>query len=703
MAMLQISKFLSKYMAHNAKRLFMIGVIFSAICLIFSKVPEIDGSFAGNLSTDSQFYKTQQKIESLFSKNSMIHLKVVPENITLNELLTGFRSLEKRIKDKYETSAVTSIAASEKFFYLENLDLNRSVLEQTEKLSRLPFLKHFISADQKSFLIEVRMPDRIKGKKFNADEFDRLIAEKIPGISNIKAISQFHIESEVAKYVQSDLVIFVSCILVVCLFLIIYSFGSFKVVIYTVFILFVSLSPIVLLLNIFEIKINIVTVLAFPVVLVLSLADMIHLLTGWQHSRSIERVINDYIFPSFLTSVAVAVEFLSLVNNDIENLREFGIVASIAIMVEFVVIFLYSPYLMPLLDVKERPKGNFLSRGADRLLKYKKGVSLCLVMGFIVSLFVIPTLKFRTSATSFLPQKSDLTKTHDEMNKEFHSVVGLTILIEPPLYPKIEGFNWDSTDVGKVTYSLSEKIRKERLVSSVYSVNEIIDYYYDKGMARDKWKEIGFENPLQSGNNFLIYSQVKDADDVVAKYPQFEALAEQYKNRAKISFFSPTLLFDKVDQTLARQLLVSIFFSSVSVMFIFYLLTNSIRNTLLALFANIMPVSFIAIIFYVFKFDLNLVTSLTSVICLGVVVDDTIHVLYRLCYKKEKDISELGDGMLTTTLILSLGFGALVFSSFEPTRIFGLISAVVFIIAVLSDLALLSFGVIKEEENVDVS
>ena len=124
------------------------------------------------------------------------------------------------------------------------------------------------------------------------------------------------------------------------------------------------------------------------------------------------------------------------------------------------------------------------------------------------------------------------------------------------------------------------------------------------------------------------------------------------------------------------------------------------------MFANIMPVSFIAILFYFFHLDLNLLTSLTSVICLGIVVDDTIHVLYRLCYKKEDDISELGDGMITTTLILSLGFGSLIFSSFEPTRIFGLVSSLVFIIAVLSDLALLSFGVINDgikEEAHDVS
>lgn len=690
--MLRIISFFAKLISKHAFIFFIIGLLFTITCLSFSHVPEMDGALAGNLSKESSFYKVEQKIESIFHQSQVVHLKIVPKDQSLKDILNGLNQLEGELKSNFKIRGVNSILSFKQFYYLENIKEEMPFANQIEKLKHLPFLKHLISSDNKSLLVEVTM---MSDSHFDLAAFDRSIQKDFLGIKNIKAISQFHIENAVAKYIQSDLGLFFILILIICSLVINYAFGSFSVVFYSIFMLFVSLSPIVLLMNIFSIKINIVTILAFPVVLIMALADMIHLLNGWQALRDMGKVINNFIFPSFLTSVAVMLEFLSLINNDIKNISEFGLIVSIAVMLEFVIVFLYAPYLMPKLKIKERPQSNFLLDTVAKLLYYKKHVNIILISGFFISLFLLPTLKFNTTIDSFLPLGSQVYKNHEEMNKDFNSLMNLSVLVEPPFYPIIDNFKWDSTDIAKVTYTLSDRIKKKSLVDSVYSINEIVDYAYAKNMTVDKWKTVNFTNPLNIANTYLIYAKVQHSDDIIPAFSQILPLKKSLENRANISFASPVLLFYEVDQALSRQLIFSILLSSITVMLIFYLLTNSVRKTCFAFFTNIIPVSYLAILFYLSHFDLNLVTSLTAVICLALIGDDSIHVLFRLCFRKDNDIGELGNGMITSTMILFFGFGSMIFSHFLPTRIFGLVCSVVFVIAMLSDLALLSTGVKK--------
>ena len=87
---------------------------------------------------------------------------------------------------------------------------------------------------------------------------------------------------------------------------------------------------------------------------------------------------------------------------------------------------------------------------------------------------------------------------------------------------------------------------------------------------------------------------------------------------------------------------------------------------------------------------MNITTSLTLVICLGLIVDDTIHILYRRIHLAEP-LDELGFGMLTTSLILTGGFLSFVLSQSHPNQIFGLLCAVVFLTAVVSDITIMTW------------
>ncbi len=94
-----------------------------------------------------------------------------------------------------------------------------------------------------------------------------------------------------------------------------------------------------------------------------------------------------------------------------------------------------------------------------------------------------------------------------------------------------------------------------------------------------------------------------------------------------------------------------------------------------------------------------MVTSLIASIAIGLAVDDTIHYLVRYNREFKKDLDEkrairdtlhqVGKPIIFTTITLCAAFSILLFSSFKPTAIFGLMMVITSLAALIGDLILL--------------
>jgi uncharacterized protein len=118
------------------------------------------------------------------------------------------------------------------------------------------------------------------------------------------------------------------------------------------------------------------------------------------------------------------------------------------------------------------------------------------------------------------------------------------------------------------------------------------------------------------------------------------------------------------------------------------LMTRSVPLALLCLIPNLVPLGIIAYVFVGFGLHINILTAMTAVVCLGLLNDDTIHILYRKVTLKSR-LREVSFSILSTSAILVIGFGIFYLSSFRPIQTFGTISAIVFLFGVASDLTLM--------------
>lgn len=137
----------------------------------------------------------------------------------------------------------------------------------------------------------------------------------------------------------------------------------------------------------------------------------------------------------------------------------------------------------------------------------------------------------------------------------------------------------------------------------------------------------------------------------------------------------------------------------VSISIIMMLLTRSVWLGLLAMIPNVLPVVLAVGTMGWVGVELDFATVMIACIALGVAVDDTIHYLVR--YQRElaaagdarvamrRTLTGVGKAMVTTSVVLFLGMGSMVTSSFPPHQTFGVIMAMTMVFALVGDLFLL--------------
>ena len=132
---------------------------------------------------------------------------------------------------------------------------------------------------------------------------------------------------------------------------------------------------------------------------------------------------------------------------------------------------------------------------------------------------------------------------------------------------------------------------------------------------------------------------------------------------------------------------------------IMFALFLSVKVGLIAIVPNIFPIIINFGIMGWFGIELSMVTSLIASIAIGLAVDDTIHYLVRYNREFKTDLDEkrairdtlthVGKPITFTTITICVGFSVLLFSSFKPTAIFGVMMVITSLSALIGDLIVL--------------
>lgn len=645
------------------------------------------------------------------------------------QFVTSITSMEEQF---FHLGGATS---SKKYIDFKDFDRKR---DSTRVFAKAEIINALVAKDGKSVCLFVRHEDFLSKAKS-----DVLIAE-IQNVLDKQKFDKYRVAGRsigqkfYIEKMSGEMLFFVglSGILIV-LFLFI-AFKSIWGVLLPQVVILGGMIWVVGMMGAFQEPINIILIVLPSIMFIVSMSDVIHLVSRYMDALRTENSIYDAIrisvreigLATFLTSFTTAIGFLSLYFVRVQPIQVFGVVMGIGVMVAFVLTILTMPALFYLFPgpkfVREQKKDHFwkkyLANWFVGLLGNHRRVLIIWGAVTVVGLIGMVQITSNNYLMDDLSPKEPLKKDFDYLDKHYGGVrpFELSVTLKDPSRTV-----WDM-DVLEQVDSVEQYIEdvyhaeiKTSLVSALKvfnrSANNGSEEYYSLPTSKRKIKR--YRQILRMANSGKFIRTFVDSTEKVMRIGgslgdvgnvevtrrnlKLEKFLKAKEKSGLVDYqvTGTAHLIDKnisyLSSSLVQGLLVSILIVALTIGFIY----RSWTIMVISIIPNIIPLIVIAGIMGYVGIELKTTTAIIFTISFGIAVDDTIHFLGKFKYELMKDKGKLyalkrsylttGKAMILTTLILCAGFFLLVFSSFLGTFYMGVMLCITLFVALLADMTLL--------------
>jgi len=539
-----------------------------------------------------------------------------------------------------------------------------------------------------------------------------------------------------AEESQNDLSSLVPLMFLIIMIVVLITTRQFSAMVTAFFVLLFSIMTAMGLAGWFGIELTGPSVSAPTMIMTLAIADSIHLLlsmlqlmrSGMQKKEAIVESLRINFMPVFLTTVTTIVGFLTL--NFVEGapFHDLGNITATGVAAAFILSVLFLPALMAILPVPvkiitvENQRLKFVERLAEFVIMYNRKV---LVFSVIIAIglsafsfrnelnnefvkFFDKSVQFRTD-TDFISE--NITGIY---NLEYSLGSGEADGISNPQYlNKLNEFEqWfrQQEEVMHVsTFSETMKRVNKSMHGddpSYYKVpearNEAAQYLLLYEMSLPYGLDLNNQiNVDKSETRFTVTLKNISSKEILATTARAENwLLDNAPEYMSAYGISTMLMFSHIMKTNMDAMLKSGFGALILISFILIFALRSLKYGAISIIPNIMPIAVAFGIWGIFNGQINMALTVVLGMTLGIVVDDTIHLLSKyIRARKELNKSPqdavryafatVGRAIIVTTIILSTGFTVLMFSSFGFNSDMGKLTAITIVAALVLDLFLL--------------
>ncbi len=536
------------------------------------------------------------------------------------------------------------------------------------------------------------------------------------------------------RYTERDQRLFIPLMLAVIVIVMVRLFGSLVATLLPLAVVTVSIVWTYGVMVLLGYSVNVITMIISPLVMSVSIADSMHIVAGYQQAlaagcgreEAVAQTFSALLAPCFLTSLTTVAGLLSLVSADLAPLRQFGIVAGFGVAAAFVVTVVLVPLLLRLLPVRRmRPRGGG-SGGVGRALEWlavwrpRQAVAVVIVAAvvFVPAIFSARRVTVGTNSLDFF-HRGDVVRTDTEWIDE--NVAGTTSIefvidsgeeegaYSPRLLRRIEAFEAYLEEIPGITtaYSLVDFVKT---LNRAYAEGRADAYRIPGSTAAVAQELLVLEGSadlaaLLSDDARITRLSARVALDhsraLAHEMPRIEARMREVfaGSDAEVTPTGIVYLMHRMEGYLLSSQIKSFLLAFLVVGLAMFIALASIRLGLIALVPNLVPIALVLGLMRPLGIALDVGTVMIASVALGLIVDDTIHLLY--CLKREaraggsaaqamgRALVDAGRPVVYTSIVLALGFSVLMLASFAPVTHFGMLAALVVVIALVCDLVLL--------------
>lgn len=599
------------------------------------------------------------------------------------------------------------------------------------------FLNNSLTKQDQQHINELKKqaePIEEKLKEVRQQEIKQIyqITEDYQQDANLFLGGSYVIGQQLVAIVKNDLQVFGSAISLAICVLLLLLFRRIRWVVLPVLCCAVSVILTIGLFSILDLRATVISSNFVTLQIILTLAIVIHLIVEFRQLAEITpdatqnsillKTFKNKFKPCLYAGITTSVGFASLIFSGIQPVISFGWMMIVAMIISIASSLLLFPSFLTLFSRQSESSLQNINRIIIRFfshcsLNYNKLIVVVSIVVVIISVLGLFRLQVENSFLNYFKESTQVREELSFIDQEFGGSTPLDLV-----------------------YSIDEKEKKPDLllsaktVQSLQKIQHVLRQYEATGNITsvvnftELARQINHGQPLTEYELSVIYTlldnelkeqllgayfdpdtsqlrismRIQDstpgfnrADFLATLKKDLEGLGLQQENYSLTNLF---VLYQDILQRLFSSQVMTLGLVFIALTLVLFGVFKSIKVALITVIPNILTTIIILGIMGWLHIPLDLMTITISAIAMGIAVDDTIHFTHRYLEQRQTEdvqqatintFNSVGYAMLYTTVIVTIGFSLLSFSDFVPSMVFGLLTGLAMLLALLTDSTLL--------------
>lgn len=473
------------------------------------------------------------------------------------------------------------------------------------------------------------------------------------------------------------------------------------------------------------------------IITTLAVADSIHILitilqnmkSGMAKRLAISESLRVNFMPVFITSITTVIGFLTLNFSDTPPFHDLGNITAVGMLAAFLFSVTTLPALVSLLPLKVKATkestsrtSSFLARLADFVVVNDKKV----LWGTTFAIILVSLLAIRNDLNDeFIEYFSENVTFRQDTDYISNNLTGIYNLeysvnsgeeggVNNPGYlaqlSEFEDWLYEQPEVVHVnTFSeIARRINKSMHGDSLehYTIpnnrEEAAQYLLLYEMSLPFGLDLNNQiNVDKSETRFTITTKNISSNEMIAFNERAETwLSENTSESMHALGTSSTLMFSNITRRQIGSMIGGTLFAILLISVILMLALKSIKYGVLSLIPNITPITVGFGVWAVTSGTINAGIAIVFGMTMGIIVDDTVHFISKFLRARREQgkspedavryaFQTVGNALVTTSIVLILGFMVLAQSDFGMNSGMALITMVIIALALIIDFLLL--------------
>jgi len=615
------------------------------------------------LSASNERLEMARRIIAATGEQTTIAVILSPRDVSIGTVFGELAALRTDLVALDEQIEMRSIDAAADRLFAYDLDTADRLGVLLAVLRDNPESATIINESASRFLVAITLPESL--------ELDvlRIVDARDAGaaFSALTVLASAQLEEDVAAGLGKDLRLLIPAIVAVTLIALFFAFGHWQALLLPLYASIASTVATFALFSAMVVTINLVTLIALPVVLIVGLANSCHFLAkssadtvaGGDGAAIVRTTLQRVGPPFFYSTLTTAIALASLGFNELPPIANLGLLSAAALLIVFLLVLLAAPMLLRWYvggAARGWRRSRLFSFLSARLAAGRAIISAVLLLAMLGGALSVPLLSVKSDPRAFIPDNAPFSSALTLFEQEFYVFSPLRVLVSSADDDRIAGLR----AAGSVRESLADH-------SSV--------------------RRVTMRPAVNDDNAYVLHALLAGADEL----PDVLSLLDREAARSDIEliYSNAALVYGDIDRQAMASLLRSLCWSIALIFGAILVLFRSVRTLLSALLANAVPLMIVCGAVWVIGNPLNLVTVFVFLVALGIIVDDSIHILFWRASGDPVSGSSIEFSVLLSTFMLCLGLLLCQLSAFPTTRLFAAYCALALVAAVISNLTVL--------------